>query len=129
MPDENYPFILTTGRQLEHWHTGAMTRRATTLDALEPGAVASVSRGTIAKLGISPGDMIRVATRRGEVELSARQDDGIPDGVVFIPFAFVEAAANLLTNPKLDPFGKIPEFKFCAARLEAVDPATRVAAE
>jgi formate dehydrogenase major subunit len=129
VPDENYPFILTTGRQLEHWHTGAMTRRATTLDALEPGAVASVSRGTIAKLGIKPGDMIRVSTRRGTVELTARQDDAIPDGVVFIPFAFVEAAANLLTNPKLDPFGKIPEFKFCAARVEAIDPATRVAAE
>ena len=77
---------------------------------------APVSRGTIAKLGIAPGDMIRVTTRRGTVELNARQDDGIPDGVVFIPFAFVEAAANLLTNPALDPFGKIPEFKFCAAQ-------------
>jgi formate dehydrogenase major subunit len=129
VPDAEFPFILTTGRQLEHWHTGAMTRRATTLDALEPAAVASVSRGTIAKLGIKPGDMIRVATRRGTVELAARQDDAIPDGVVFIPFAFVEAAANLLTNPALDPFGKIPEFKFCAARVEAIDPATRVAAE
>jgi len=128
-PNEEYPFILTTGRQLEHWHTGAMTRRATTLDALEPSAVASVSRGTIAKLGIKPGDPIRVSTRRGVVELSARQDDGIPDGVVFIPFAFAEAAANLLTNPALDPFGKIPEFKYCAARVEAVDPATKMAAE
>jgi formate dehydrogenase major subunit len=127
-PDAEYPFILTTGRQLEHWHTGAMTRRATTLDALEPGAVASVSRGTIAKLGIAPGDPIRVTTRRGTVELAARQDDAIPDGVVFIPFAFVEAAANLLTNPALDPFGKIPEFKFCAARVERAD-AVREAAE
>src|SRR5580700_7748252 len=129
VPDETYPFILTTGRQLEHWHTGAMTRRAATLDALEPSAVASVSRGTLSKLGIRPGDMIRVTTRRGTVELNSRQDDGIPDGVVFIPFAYVEAAANLLTNPNLDPFGKIPEFKFCAAKVEAIDPATRVAAE
>src|SRR5262249_15706337 len=128
-PDAEYPFVLTTGRQLEHWHTGAMTRRASNLDALEPGAVASVSRGTLAKLGIAAGDMIRVTTRRGVVELAARQDDAIPDGVVFIPFAFVEAAANLLTNPALDPFGKIPEFKFCAAKVEAVEPATRVAAE
>src|SRR5437588_11215610 len=128
-PDAEYPFILTTGRQLEHWHTGAMTRRATTLDALEPSAVASVSRGTIAKLGIKAGDPIRVSTRRGVVELASRQDDGIPDGVVFIPFAFAEAAANLLTNPALDPFGKIPEFKYCAARVEAVDPAAKVAAE
>jgi formate dehydrogenase major subunit len=129
VPDHDYPFILTTGRQLEHWHTGAMTRRATVLDAIEPSAVASVSRGTIANLGVAPGDMIRVTTRRGTVELVARQDDAIPDGVVFIPFAFVEAAANLLTNPKLDPFGKIPEFKFCAAKVEAVDPVTRAAAE
>src|SRR6202167_1765030 len=129
VPDEEYPFILTTGRELEHWHTGAMTRRTTVLDAIEPSAVASVSRGTIAKLGIQPGDLIRVATRRGTVELYSRQDDAIPDGVVFIPFAFVEAAANLLTNPKLDPFGKIPEFKSCAARVEAADPVTQVAAE
>ena len=129
VPDAEYPFILTTGRQLEHWHTGAMTRRASVLDALEPGPVAGLSRGTIAKLGIKPGDPVRVATRRGVVELTARQDDAVPDGVVFIPFAYVEAAANLLTNPKLDPFGKIPEFKFCAAKVEAVDPASRIAAE
>jgi formate dehydrogenase major subunit len=126
-PDHNYPFILTTGRQLEHWHTGSMTRRAMVLDAIEPTAIAAVSRGTIAQLGIRPGDTIRVSTRRGSVELSSRQDDAVPDGVVFIPFAYVEAAANLLTNPALDPFGKIPEFKYCAAKLEAV--AMREAAE
>jgi formate dehydrogenase major subunit len=126
-PDAEYPFVLTTGRQLEHWHTGAMTRRAATLDALEPGPVASLSRGTIAKLGIEPGDTVRVATRRGVVELAARQDDAIPDGVVFIPFAYVEAAANLLTNDALDPFGKIPEFKYCAAKVEKA--ARQVAAE
>jgi formate dehydrogenase major subunit len=128
-PDAEFPFVLSTGRQLEHWHTGAMTRRASTLDALEPGAVASLSPGTIAQLGIKPGDMVRVSTRRGVIELSARQDDSIPDGVVFIPFAYVEAAANLLTNPALDPFGKIPEFKYCAAKVEPVDQAMRVAAE
>jgi len=127
-PDHEYPFILTTGRMLEHWHTGAMTRRSNVLDALEPGPTAALSRGTIAKLGIAPGDRVRVATRRGVVELAARQDDAIPDGVVFIPFAFFEAAANKLTNPALDPFGKIPEFKFCAARVEAVGP-QREAAE
>jgi formate dehydrogenase major subunit len=128
-PDAEFPFVLSTGRQLEHWHTGAMTRRASTLDALEPGAVANLSRGTIAKLGIEPGDMVRVTTRRGTIELIARQDDAIPDGVVFIPFAFVEAAANLLTNPALDPFGKIPEFKYCAAKVEPVAAPARVAAE
>src|SRR5438445_3361699 len=88
MPDAEYPFILTTGRQLEHWHTGAMTRRASTLDALEPGPVAGLSRGTIANLGIKAGDPVRVSTRRGTVELDARQDDSVPDGVVFIPFAY-----------------------------------------
>jgi formate dehydrogenase major subunit len=119
-PDHEFPFILTTGRQLEHWHTGSMTRRATVLDALEPTAIAAVSRGTIEKLGIRAGDMIRVSTRRGSVVLQSRQDDAVPDGVVFIPFAYVEAAANLLTNPALDPFGKIPEFKYCAAKLEAL---------
>jgi formate dehydrogenase major subunit len=122
VPDHEYPFILSTGRQLEHWHTGSMTRRAQVLDAIEPSAIAQLSRGTIAKLGIQPGDMVRVTTRRGTVVLNSRQDDAIPDGVVFIPFAYVEAAANLLTNPKLDPFGKIPEFKFCAAKVEKAEP-------
>jgi formate dehydrogenase major subunit len=119
-PDAEFPFILTTGRQLEHWHTGAMTRRASVLDALEPGPVACLSAGTITRMGINAGEAVRVTTRRGTVELSARQDDSVPDGVVFIPFAYVEAAANLLTNPALDPFGKIPEFKYCAAKLERV---------
>jgi len=128
-PDAEFPFVLTTGRQLEHWHTGAMTRRATTLDALEPGPVACLSRSQITKLGIAPGDMIRVSTRRGTIALTARQDDAVPDGVVFIPFAFAEAAANLLTNPALDPFGKIPEFKYCAAKVERLDAAAAVAAE
>jgi formate dehydrogenase major subunit len=126
-PDADYPFILTTGRQLEHWHTGSMTRRATVLDNIEPSASAAVSRGTLTSLGLKPGGMLRVTTRRGEVELPAKQDDAIPDGVVFIPFAYVEAAANLLTNPALDPFGKIPEFKFCAARVEAAVPRSEAA--
>ncbi len=116
-PDHEYPMILTTGRQLEHWHTGAMTRRASQLDAIEPEAVASLSPGTIRDLGISAGDPVRIETRRGAIVLNSRADTAIPDGVIFVPFAFVEAAANLLTNPALDPFGKIPEFKFCAARI------------
>ncbi|MDO9411807.1 MAG: formate dehydrogenase subunit alpha [Pseudolabrys sp.] len=128
VPDEEFPYILSTGRQLEHWHTGSMTRRSFVLDALEPSAIAQLSRGTIAKLGIQAGDMVKVSTRRGEVELQSRQDDAVPDGVVFIPFAYVEAAANILTNPALDPFGKIPEFKFCAAKVEKAEP-RREAAE
>jgi formate dehydrogenase major subunit len=128
-PDAEFPFILTTGRQLEHWHTGAMTRRATVLDDLEPAAVASLSRNQLSRLGVAPGGMVRVTTRRGTIELTARQDDAIPDGVVFIPFAYAEAAANLLTNPALDPFGKIPEFKYCAARVEPAGAGTQIAAE
>ena len=117
-PDADYPMVLTTGRQLEHWHTGAMTRRATILDLLEPEAVASLAPADFRKFGIHPGDMIRVETRRGAIELKARADGAIPAGMIFIPFCFAEAAANVLTNPQLDPFGKIPEFKFCAARVE-----------
>jgi formate dehydrogenase major subunit len=117
-PDLDYPMVLTTGRQLEHWHTGAMTRRATILDLLEPEAVASLAPADLRKFGIRPGDMIRVETRRGAIELKARADGAIPAGMIFIPFCFAEAAANVLTNPQLDPIGKIPEFKFCAARVE-----------
>jgi formate dehydrogenase major subunit len=127
IPDAQYPMILTTGRQLEHWHTGAITRRASVLDALEPVAVASLAPADIARLGIQPGGKVRVATRRGAIELVARTDTAIPEGVIFIPFCYTEAAANVLTNPQLDPFGKIPEFKFCAARVEKVE--TRSAAE
>jgi formate dehydrogenase major subunit len=129
LPDPQFPMVLSTGRQLEHWHTGAMTRRASALDALEPGPVANLSRADMRKLGVAPGDRVRVSTRRGTVELYARQDDAIPEGVVFIPFAYVEAAANLLTNPALDPFGKIPEFKYCAARVERGGAAVKQAAE
>jgi formate dehydrogenase major subunit len=118
LPDAEYPLVLTTGRLLEHWHTGAMTRRAVTLDHLEPGAVAHLNGRELARLGLRPGDAITVSTRRGRITLAAREDPEVADGMVFIPFCFNEAAANRLTNPKLDPFGKIPEFKFCAARVE-----------
>ena len=118
LPDDAYPMVLTTGRMLEHWHTGAMSRRAATLDALEPEAVAGLNGRDLAEMGLEPGQFVRVATRRGEIVLKARRDRDVPRGMVFIPFCFAEAAANLLTNPQLDPFGKIPEFKFCAARVE-----------
>lgn len=119
-PDAEYPMVLITGRQLEHWHTGSMTRRATVLDALEPAATASLHGDDLLRLGLVPGDLATIASRRGQVRLQVRQDDGTPLGTVFIPFAYQEAAANLLTNSALDPFGKIPEFKFCAVRVEAV---------
>ena len=118
LPDDDYPMVLSTGRLLEHWHTGAITRRATMLDALEPEAIASLHPRELGRLGLAPGERLRVATRRGAIVLTARADRDVPAGMVFIPFCFAEAAANLLTNPQLDPYGKIPEFKFCAARVE-----------
>ncbi|GAB4216002.1 MAG: formate dehydrogenase subunit alpha [Rhodoferax sp.] len=123
-PDDDYPWVLITGRQLEHWHTGSMTRRASVLDALEPSASASLCGSDLRKLGLQPGDWVQLRTRRGHVRLQTRQDDGTPAGCVFVPFAFYEAAANLLTNAALDPVGKIPEFKYCAV---AVEPAEQVA--
>ena len=117
-PDETFPMILTTGRLLEHWHTGAMTRRATLLDSLEPEAVAMMAPGDMRRLAIAPGDTIRISTRRGTIEAKVRTDAGLQPGMVFVPFCYATAAANMLTNPALDPFGKIPEFKFCAARVE-----------
>ena len=120
MPDDDFPFVLTTGRELEHWHTGAMTRRAGVLDALQPAPTASLAPEALRRLGVAPGGRLRLITRRGTVELAARADPGLPEGLVFLPFAYREAAANLLTNPQLDPYGKIPEFKFCAVRVEAV---------
>jgi formate dehydrogenase major subunit len=119
-PDAEYPMVLTTGRQLEHWHTGAITRRATVLDELEPEAVASLAPAELRRLGIAAGEQIRVTTRRGTIELKARSDSAVAPGQVFVPFCYAEAAANVLTNPQLDPFGKIPEYKFCAARVEPV---------
>jgi len=122
-PDSEYPMVLTTGRQLEHWHTGAMTRRAAVLDEIEPEAVACLSPGDLERMQLPPGEVVRVSTRRGVIELKCRADAAVPEGMVFIPFCYAEAPANVLTNPALDPFGKIPEFKFCAARVEAATAA------
>ena len=117
VPDDEYPLVLMTGRQLEHWHTGAMTRRAEVLDALEPGPTASLNPRELARHGITPGEQVRVTTRRGSIELTARADRAVQEGTIFIPFAYVEAAANILTNPQLDPIGKIPEYKYCAVKI------------
>jgi formate dehydrogenase major subunit len=109
--------VLITGRQLEHWHTGSMTRRAAALDYIEPEPVASVHPLDLASLGVKPGETLTIESRRGRISLHARADDGQPRGAVFVPFCYYEAAANRLTNPVLDPFGKIPEFKYCAVRV------------
>jgi formate dehydrogenase major subunit len=121
LPDAEYPLVLTTGRLLEHWHTGSMTRRASNLDTLEPEAIAGLNPRDMEGLGVEAGGFIRVSTRRGEVVLKARADRDVAEGMVFIPFCFAEAAANLLTNPQLDPMGKIPEFKFCACKVEQAE--------
>jgi len=125
--DDEYPYILITGRQLEHWHTGSMTRRASILNELEPRAVATLSPREFRRLGIAPGDEIKVTTRRGDIRLTTRSDRAVAPGTIFIPFCYSEAAANVLTSPELDPFGKIPEFKYSAAQVTAVE-ATETAA-
>ncbi|WP_342077655.1 formate dehydrogenase subunit alpha [Yoonia sp. SS1-5] len=126
-PDADYPMIMTTGRQLEHWHTGSMTRRSKVLDAVEPEANCSLHPSTLRQLGVAPGGMVRLSTRRGSIDIMARADRAVAPDMVFVPFAYVEAAANVLTNPAIDPYGKIPEFKFAAVRVEKID--TPVAAE
>lgn len=117
LPDDAYPFVLITGRELEHWHTGAMTRRSGVLDALEPMPTVSMNPNDMSAAGLDAGDMATVSSRRGAVSLAVRADDNVPPGAVFIPFCYYEAAANVLTNPALDPYGKIPEFKYCAVKI------------
>ena len=117
LPDAEYPLVLTTGRLLEHWHTGAMTRRSGVLDAIEPEGLAAMHPAEIRRRGLKAGGTVTVETRRGSITARLRADRDVAEGMVFVPFAFNEAAANRLTNPKLDPFGKIPEFKFAAARV------------
>jgi formate dehydrogenase major subunit len=116
-PDAEYPMVLITGRQLEHWHTGSMTRRSGVLDSIEPDPVALLHPVDMAAMGAKPGQLITIESRRGKVSLYAREDESSPHGAVFVPFCFYEAAINKLTNSALDPFGKIPEFKYCAVRL------------
>jgi formate dehydrogenase major subunit len=118
MPDAEYPFVLNTGRLLEHWHTGTMSRRSRVLDARQPEARVEIAPEDLARLGVGDGAMVRVTSRRGSITLRAKASDRVAAGSVFIPFHFHEAAANVLTNDALDPYGKIPEFKVCAVRVE-----------
>ena len=116
-PDAEYPFVLITGRMLEHWHTGSMTRRSNVLDALEPEAVATIHPLSLAEMGVEPGEMITLSTRRGEISMIARADEAVPTGAVFMAFCYYEAAVNKLSNDALDPAAKIPEFKYCAVKV------------
>jgi predicted molibdopterin-dependent oxidoreductase YjgC len=117
-PDEEYPFIFTTGRVLYHFHTGSMTRRSAGLDAIYPQALVEINTADAIKLGIADGDTVKVSSRRGEVEAMALVGGRTEPGVVFMPWHFAEAAANKLTNAALDPTGKIPEYKACAVKVE-----------
>ncbi len=117
LPDAEYPLILTTGRVLEHWHTGSMTRRSDPLNAIEPHAFAAFHPADLIAYEIKDGDTVKLSSRRGEIELLAREDLSVEPGSVFVPFHFREASANILTTDALDPFGKIPEFKFCAVKV------------
>ncbi len=117
LPDDDFPLVLTTGRQLEHWHTGSMTRRARVLDALEPEPVVGVHASDLAALGIYDGDTVVLESRRGRIEARARRDDGVQPGSVFMAFCYREAAANLLISDALDPVSKIPGFKYCPVKV------------
>ena len=118
LPDDDFPIVLSTGRLLEHWHTGSMTRRSEALDMIEPEPEVHINPDDLQGLQAKPGQMMKVSTRRGDINLAARVDPALPKGMIFIPFCFTEAPANMLTNPALDPYGKIPELKFSAARVE-----------
>jgi predicted molibdopterin-dependent oxidoreductase YjgC len=118
-PDEEYPFIFTTGRVLYHFHTGSMTRRSEGLEAIYPEAVVELNAEDASRLGIAGGNVVKVSSRRGEVQAKALVGDRTEPGVVFMPWHFAEAAANKLTIAALDPIGKIPEYKVCAVKVEA----------
>ena len=118
LPDEEYPFILNTGRSLQHWHTGSMTRRTKVLDALRPEAACEIHPDDLARLGIAPEGFVRLTTRRGSVRVKAVASTDTAKGTVFIPFGYREAAGNLLTSDEVDPYGKIPAFKWSALKVE-----------
>ncbi|MDC3176504.1 formate dehydrogenase subunit alpha, partial [Alphaproteobacteria bacterium] len=119
-PDKNYPYVLTTGRLLEHWHTGSMTMRSKVLNHIEPEPYVHISKNDMKKNNFTQNELINLSTRRGEVKVKVRTDKMIPDGMVFLPFCYENAPANLLTNQALDPDGKIPELKYCAAKIDKV---------
>ena len=117
LPTNDFPFIFMTGRQLEHWHTGTMTRHSRVLDAIEPGPCILINPADLKSFSLKSGDVLVIESRRGKISATTRVDEGMQKGVVMMPFSFNEAAANLITNEALDPFGKIPEFKYCAVKL------------
>jgi len=117
LPDEQYPFILTTGRVLYQYHTGTMTRKSRGIEALYPEGPVEISPEDARSLGIQDGDLVEVESRRGSLRARTRVTRRSPEGVVFMTFHFHEAAVNVLTNPAVDPVAKIPEYKVCAVRI------------
>jgi predicted molibdopterin-dependent oxidoreductase YjgC len=120
LPDAEFPFVMNTGRQLYHWHTGTMTRRARGLDAREPTAIVEIHPADARDLKVGEGDLVRLTSRRNSMITACRITDRVARGQVFVPFHFREAAANLLTNPILDPYAKMAELKICAVHIQAV---------
>jgi formate dehydrogenase major subunit len=120
LPTDDFPYILNTGRLLEHWHTGSMTRRSYALDAIQPEPHVYMNPGDAEAMGVTDGDFVRITSRRGTIETRARLSHRDTPGTCFMPFHFREAAANVLTIDEIDPMGKIPEFKFCAVNIEKV---------
>jgi formate dehydrogenase (coenzyme F420) alpha subunit len=118
LPDEQYPFTLTTGRLMFHFHTGTMTRRSGKLESEVPEAYIEIHPDDAKLIGLNGKNRVRVSSRRGQIELVARVTEHIKPGIVFIPFHFAEAAANTLTNSAIDPVAKIPEYKVCAVKIE-----------
>jgi predicted molibdopterin-dependent oxidoreductase YjgC len=125
LPDDEFPFWMNTGRQLYHWHTGTMTRRSLGLDSREPVPTVEISPADAAAMGVHDGDAVRVTSRRNSIEIAVRVSPRVARHQVFVPMHYREAAANLLTNPALDPYAHIPEFKVCAVRIEPVGPRRR----
>jgi len=123
VPDKEYPFLLTTGRCIWHWHTGSMTRRSPDLEREEPTGWVEINPEDAKALGIADKEMLKVSSRRGDIRIGARVTKTIKKGVVFIPFHFIECAANILTINALDPVAKIPEFKACACKIEKIKEA------
>ena len=120
LPDEEYPFILTTGRTTFHFHTGTMTRRTSLLNKEVPTGYVEIAPADAERLAIIDGEFVLIQTRRGQIKIKALITERVSEGVIFIPFHFAECAANVLTNPALDPAAKIPEYKVCAAKIKKV---------
>jgi formate dehydrogenase alpha subunit len=121
LADEEYPMLLTTGRYFPHYHTGTMTRNSPSLHAEMPEGFIEINPVDARELGVRDNSWVKLTSRRGEVETRARITEQVEPGAVFMSFHFMEANANVLTNPALDPICKIPEYKVCAVRVESME--------